>query len=407
MHLLWLKFYARKLKAKAYCDIDGIYDLEQTEAPYRRAKVAHFEKVVGAENVGRKVFRLTNMLTDYVQGSAIDDAKLENFVAKYIPDFFSDFDQFFDGSGVNIFHAVGGGYINEMWKHSYALVHVASLLKRRYGCKVLFTGQGLLPYDAKICSLLAKQDAFIDIFDTRDTSSFEIAKRFMPAETVSYTGDDALLGLGAAESLEDDLLISSEPSINVCIQSDAVGNGAAEKAQRVVELIRAASDAIGTRKVNFIACMRYDRDHYFARNLLEASKIYHFEWSDYRIVDILQRGFPINLNGFVISSRYHPHLINACLGVPGVFLEKSAYYNSKHQGAREHGSRWESERLEDITQAEVRTKVERVLSDGPLDRTRFIETRKRKQGLLHSILSLAHVKRPASFSAAPASLSSN
>ena len=64
------------------------------------------------------------------------------------------------------------------------------------------------------------------------------------------------------------------------------------------------------------------------------------------MVDLLGK-IPVGVSNYMLTERFHPHLIGARLGFGGAFVSRSGYYDAKHGSVIELGSKFEPVSLGD------------------------------------------------------------
>ncbi len=230
---------------------------------------------------------------------------------------------------VDVFHVVGGGYVNSIWPRHLGLVAAARWVAENTNARVGATGLGLLPLDedgAKVWS--DASDAF-DVLTVRDVASQDVLAS-SGADAV-LAPDDAFLG-GLGSTLSND---PRSPDVMVCVQTDLVDGDFAQ----VVDLVRRTLTQWGATGAGtgFVECIpRVDRAIYDAlREELPGARFYSL-W------EILEQGLPARAGQRWISSRYHPHMLAAAAGASGVALDLNAdYYGVKHAAVKSWGSGWE------------------------------------------------------------------
>jgi polysaccharide pyruvyl transferase WcaK-like protein len=229
---------------------------------------------------------------------------------------------------VDVFHVLGGGYVNTVWPRHLGLVAAAQWVAENTSARVGATGLGVLPLDGTGPKAWAQASGAFDVLAVRDEASHQaLAAQGVRARLAP---DDAFLGgVRGVLSTERDL-----PDVMVCVQTDLVDGDFAD----VVDLVRrtlVAWDAQGSR-VGFVECIpRVDRAVYDALRPDIPDARFFSLW------DLLDRGFPARAGQRWISSRYHPHILAAAAGAEGVALNLNEdYYGVKHAAVRDWGSGW-------------------------------------------------------------------
>lgn len=237
---------------------------------------------------------------------------------------------------VDVFHVVGGGYVNTIWPRHLGVVAAASWVSRNTRARVGATGLGLLPCTDDALDVWREAAPRFDVLTVRDSASAELLTGLgRPTEP---SPDDVFLG-GLRSTYRP--RADRSPDLMVCVQSDMY-TGPYEP---VIDLVRTVLRDWGaaSRSVGFVECIpRGDRVVYDAlREELPHARFYPL-W------EVLADGFPARPGQRWISSRYHPHILAASAGAEGVALSLSDdYYGVKHAAVRDLGSEWSVVRLGD------------------------------------------------------------
>lgn len=213
-------------------------------------------------------------------------------------------------------HLLGGGFVNAMWPQNDLIVRALRAASRISGAPLIATGQGLAPFGEETLQ-------GFDHVSVRDTPS---ADRL----GISRGVDDAYLvqGLPVRES-------SAEPELVLCVQSDAIDDGAFE---RLLEYVRRTVEQSGIPRER----VRY----------VEALPGADFAGYD-RLQDLVAEGGFIPFTSFWrgefapaahqvwITTRFHHHLAASLHGARGIALSaKAGYYDVKHGSLAEGGTGW-------------------------------------------------------------------
>lgn len=221
-------------------------------------------------------------------------------------------------------HLLGGGYLNGVWPHHFALTDAMRAVKELTGAKLYATGQGLMP----AVSEPADPGTCFRDFDhvsVRDTASAQ-------AYAVPQGIDDAFLG-AAAEIVRE---TPDAKGLFVCIQSDMTDTETFEKTIAGVRPIieRAISEG---KQVSYVEAIPGVDHAAFARlsDLIPADRFIPF-------AHIWQHGLPLSAEQEWVTTRFHFHLLASAAGAKGVALGiKPGYYDVKHRSLIELGSGWE------------------------------------------------------------------
>ena len=213
-------------------------------------------------------------------------------------------------------HLLGGGFVNAVWPENDLIVEAMRAASRLGGAPLIATGQGLAPFGAETLQ-------GFDHVSVRDAPS---AQR-----------------LGIPQGVDDAYLVERMPvpersaptELVLCVQSDAVDDGAFE---RLIGHVRRTVGASGIprERVRYVEALPggdfagYDR----LRDLVAEDGFVPFTrfW----------RGeFSPAAHQVWLTTRFHHHLVAALHGARGIALTaKTGYYDVKHGSLVEGGSRW-------------------------------------------------------------------
>ncbi|MHA6510610.1 polysaccharide pyruvyl transferase family protein [Tessaracoccus sp. Y1736] len=212
----------------------------------------------------------------------------------------------------DIFHLHGGGYLNEKWPTHAFLVGLAYAAKTRVGCRTIGTGLGWGPLPDPPPERLAlfkdAVDAF-DVLEVRDQWSYD----YLTAWT-----SDALIVNGI-----DDAFLAR---VEATTQSGSALHLSLHSRRDIEQLIdHLTSEFLGA----------FDR-HYFWLCLFEDASAYGRIGRRWPYIQVLPTHQllahpPAHTRNFMLTSRFHPHLVGARLGMHGAFISDDAYYDVKHR----------------------------------------------------------------------------
>lgn len=219
-------------------------------------------------------------------------------------------------------HLLGGGYINELWGANSRLIEVAAYFAKKYQLACYATGLGLQPLSPEKAEQLAPYIRQFDLFDVRDRASYEVLAPF-ELPHLGFTGDDyfAFSSYPVGHTIEDESF-----TLHLCIHTELseddvlTGNLLGLLGQATTIFLETHPNA----KIKFYE-FRPGSDGIFFRQILEIfpqAEFVSFEqvWHD---------GLTFAKHDFCISSRFHFQVIAASLGIPGVALSWSDYYDNK------------------------------------------------------------------------------
>lgn len=236
-------------------------------------------------------------------------------------------------------HLLGGGYLNGVWPDHIALVTAVAAVARRLGIPAAATGQGLLPAaEGEAGAALVEAAAAFALFDTRDDASFDV---IAGAPGASRGGDDAWLAVGGARPLGEDAAVEGDGGVVLCLQSDLTGRftaGGRAGAEALAHWTGRVLDAweVDPREVTVVEGIPgKDRVVYeMLGERLAGARFVPFR-------ELWHRGMPLEPRRTWISTRFHPHLVAAAAGCPGVAVAtEPGYYDVKHGSLVAAGSRW-------------------------------------------------------------------
>lgn len=221
-------------------------------------------------------------------------------------------------------HLIGGGYLNGVWPHHFALTDAMRAVKELTGAKLYATGHGLMPAVSEPADPAACFREF-DHVSVRDTASAQ-------AYGVPQGIDDAFLGASAEIARET----ADAKGLFVCIQSDMTDTETFEKTVAGVRPIieRALSEG---KQVSYVEAIPGVDHAAYARlsDLIPAERFIPF-------AHIWQHGLPLSPEQEWVTTRFHFHLLASAAGAKGIALGiKPGYYDVKHRSLIELGSGWE------------------------------------------------------------------
>jgi hypothetical protein len=226
---------------------------------------------------------------------------------------------------VDVFHILGGGYINTLWPRHLAFISAGAVLSARFDAISAITGVGLLP-SAAPAGMLDELTGTFQVVDVRDTASREL---FTSVE-VSETGDDVLL------NIDDHLYDQRESrSVMICAQADL-----GVEVDAVVETIRGTLNKweIEGQQIGYVEAMPG-----WDRTVFERLEPDFHDIRFYPFVELWREGIPARRGQRWLTTRFHPHLVAAAAGAWGVAIRVNEdYYGVKHGSLIAQGSRWES-----------------------------------------------------------------
>jgi Polysaccharide pyruvyl transferase len=233
----------------------------------------------------------------------------------------------------DVFHVLGGGYVNSVWPRHLLLLAAGSALVSSFGARAAMTGAGLAPAAAS-ADVMRRILGGYAVADVRDETSRGIAAD----DRVTVTGDDALLGLG-----DDSFDHRESRSVMVCAQSDHVDAGVEAVAETVLGTL--AKWGLDGSQVGYVETMPGEDRRVFEliQKSLSDVRFYPF-------VELWRDGLPARRGQRWITTRFHPHLLAAAAQAWGVAVPVKSGYNDVEHEALAAETRWEIVRPGDVAQ---------------------------------------------------------
>ncbi|MEY9890091.1 polysaccharide pyruvyl transferase WcaK-like protein [Catenulispora sp. MAP5-51] len=223
-----------------------------------------------------------------------------------------------------VVHMVGGGYLNGIWPVSLGVTAGVGAALQRGAGRAVMTGEGIGPYDAGATDVIRGLIEPFTLVDVRDTVSAEVA------------------GLAAAQVTCDDVFLDLGPELYATHgKYDVVVNAQADHGASVEGLTEFVVSALSRWKVEpgrvaFVECRPGADDAVYkavAQSLPEVAFV--------PVSEVLADGLPAGPGVRWISTRFHPHLVAAAAGSPGVAISvQPEYYDAKHSSLIALGSGW-------------------------------------------------------------------
>ncbi|MCG7631095.1 polysaccharide pyruvyl transferase family protein [Gordonia McavH-238-E] len=239
-------------------------------------------------------------------------------------------------------HLLGGGYLNTVWPHHVSLFVAAAAVARSSGARLAATGQGLVPtLQGRAWAALTEAFAAFDIVDVRDTASYDEIADIGGAR---HSGDDAWLALHRPRPrppLYRETDPPAEHGVVLCLQSDLTERFAGPRStgvEALADFVRTTLDAWdvpGSAVTVVEGIPGHDNEvPFLLGSRLDGATILNFR-------DVWLGGLPAGHRSTWISTRFHPHLMAAAAGDPGVaVVAMPGYYSTKHRSLIDAGSDW-------------------------------------------------------------------
>ena len=225
---------------------------------------------------------------------------------------------------VDIFHIIGGGYINRFWDYNIGVLYVADIIKREFNVKTYITGGGLLPLAIEKHQYKTLLGRF-DYVESRDVEGANLLG-------IHFGYDDAYLNqINQHGNFDKDRL----PDVIVCVQNDMIEQNLFHI---IVQEIRARLIEYQQQSltIGYIeAIPGSDRIAYEHLHDLITPNMF------FNAAEIIKNSLPIKANQVWYTTRFHHHLEASLLGLKGVAINiNKGYYDIKHNSLLNNGTGW-------------------------------------------------------------------
>ena len=237
--------------------------------------------------------------------------------------------------GADVFHILGGGYINSIWPRHLSFFGAGSVLTARHDTRAAMTGVGLVPSAAarRRCSIRRRRRSRCSTFATLPPG------RSSRNEAVTDSGDDAFLELG--DEIYDE---RRSRSVMISAQSDMLRRRSRLSSRRS----EGRSDPGRSRATRSGTSRPCPAPTGWSSTSLEPD---FPDMRFYPFVELWREGFPARRGQRWITTRFHPHLVAAAAGAWGVAIKVSEdYYGVKHESLLSRGSRWTSVKAGEVAE---------------------------------------------------------
>lgn len=219
-------------------------------------------------------------------------------------------------------HLLGGGYINELWGANARLMELAAYFARKHDLVSYATGLGLQPLSVKNAEKFSPSIRQFDQFDVRDIASYSVLEP-LGISALSFTGDDYF---AFPNSPIGHIVEREHPILHLCIHTELSENGVLT--ENLLLMLKQAISLFSTQypatTIKFYE-FRPGSDGVFFNQILE-----RFPQTEFIAFENIWRdGLQFSPNDFCISSRFHFQVIAASLGIAGIALSWSDYYDNK------------------------------------------------------------------------------
>jgi hypothetical protein len=229
-----------------------------------------------------------------------------------------------------LLHIYGGGYINvAAGAKGGLLLGLAADARRMFGMRLVATGLGLSPLTiAKERSPAALEEsvAAFDLFETRDFFGFQQIRRITSSLPGLICGhDDSFL-----QPLRRNPGRTGHRKLHLSSTKDS------EDLFRPSVLRSIRRNLPRFDELVYWACAPRVEGPVIAR--LQA------EFPQMRVAsveELLFDGLPIDPQDYMVTVRFHPHMVASRLGCSGQFFAEHTYYDHKHASVTQLGSRFD------------------------------------------------------------------
>lgn len=227
------------------------------------------------------------------------------------------------------FHFLGGGYASANWINATRMLATVVRLGQKLSVPVVGTGLGISPFKRLTSSDEASWQYIINgfnVLECRDQESFQDI-----SDICEHDSNNVYLGLDDAFLYPVNIFNHKGRWLHLSGFSESSIYGTS---------LEKSLDFFNTfDEVVFWTCSH--KDNLIYKDLLQKYPKLK-RWSNNKL---LNDGLPIEADDFMISGRFHPHLLAARCGIDGLYSTFSKFYDTKHGMVLDLGSNFK--RLED------------------------------------------------------------
>lgn len=233
-----------------------------------------------------------------------------------------------------IVHLHGGGYLNSKWPTHAFLLGLVWGAKERTRALAVGTGLGWGPLEApEGPGRVMLRDALeaLDLVEVRDDWSHDFLDDVAPGANLINGLDDAFLQ-------PVDTVRKGGSALHVSLHSG-------ESADQVIS--RLHSGFVGAFDAHYFwMCTSGDAVAY-ASLAKKFPSFLPLSWAS------LLDGIPLHESNFMVTARFHPHLVGARVGMTGIYRSGSGYYDVKHGSLLKLGSPYSAGVVGDLVEADA------------------------------------------------------
>ncbi len=250
-------------------------------------------------------------------------------------------------SGTSLFHLHGGGYLNNNWPEQAFHLGIGVWVKERLGAALVGTGLGLGPlpdFKGEELRIVQRMFSQFDTLEVRDQWSYDWLRRHEAHKSAFVGLDDVFLQQARVRKMDASVLHLS-----------FVGKHYADDFAASLANCRLGS----FDKVFFWVCTIQDAVTY-----ADVAATFPFVRSVTPVwINSLLAEMPVGTRNFMVTSRFHPHIMAARVGMSGTYMSKSPYYEVKHGSALKLGSAFSRGLDVEIAAKEIDPAAEMVVRD--------------------------------------------
>ncbi|QEM82178.1 polysaccharide pyruvyl transferase family protein [Halomonas binhaiensis] len=231
-------------------------------------------------------------------------------------------------NGLKVVHLHGGGYINKNAELNGFVLGFCYALHKETGARLIGTGLGLHPISSPPNNILTMASEVFQAFygiELRDKESFDFANLITNGKANAVFGyDDVYL-----QSRESFISASEKRRLVLSFSKHNVDKFTSSYWKEVSKFKEKFDEVV------FWECFPWQDRSVFdlvCSNLTNVNKV--------SVEDSVYGNQGFSENDFLITSRFHPHLISSRVGAAGLYYSDSQYYNVKHGSVVACGSKF-------------------------------------------------------------------
>ncbi len=228
--------------------------------------------------------------------------------------------------GAGTLHAIGGGYINDIWPSNMGVIAGLVEASKISGARLFATGMGFLPLSPVNLRYLKELLTSFTYVESRDQTSAS-------ALNISLGYDDAFLGLALEQVVSRE---PDAPEIMILVQGDFFRDADSPWLLAKIRQFIDQHSQNGQARVGFVEAIPGKDRRYFG---MLSSALTNAEFFNFK--HVWTQGIPFRPGQKWLTSRFHMHLLAAAAGCPGVAISlDESYYSIKHSSLNALGTGW-------------------------------------------------------------------